>query len=687
MRHVSGTAFSNEQIAAVGGISISAGDIDNDGDVDLFVTSPYWHGSQHLLRNDGAPTHFTDIISSLYPLGETDAQRFTDVDGDGDLDLVGPTRVWRNDLANANRWLELRLSGPGGAGGIGAQVRVFDGTRWRVREVSGGSGFGQDDPMLHFGLGGTTQLPQVEIRWSSGSVTRLVNVATNQRLTVTQPDFTLSVDATSVAEGNAGSKSAVFTIHLSAPSDGTMRVDWATEGGSATAGVDFMAASGTAVFPLGATQVQVPITLSGDTLPEPDERFDLVLSKPVNARIVGARAAATITNDDGAPPSVAIGAASVQEGDSGVVQLVFPLTLSVAAPQAISVSYALAGVTATEGRDFQGTGGTVSFSVGATTSSLLVSVLGDTDVEFDETVIATLTGAMNASVAFPPQQSAIGTILDDDAFRWNLPVTPAASVPSPASLSYQNLGYSVASAGDVNKDGYPDLIVGAPLAGRAYLYLGSPTGIASTPAWTAKGTICDPSQASFFGHAVASAGDVNKDGYADVIVGAPGCARTPALYAEGAVFVYLGGPGGLATTPHWYAVGNVANSQFGWSVASAGDVNKDGASDVIVGSPFEYFESGRIFVWLGASGTGLGPSGAATSTADWIVTGGAGDRLGFSVSSAGDVNKDGYADVAAVASKEGCTPDSFGCAHIWNGGGTGTTTLGPGGDLLLGMPC
>jgi len=677
-------SFSATRIAPLGSGEIAAGDIDGDGDLDLFAAG-------RLLRNDGSRTSFSDITTSLFPLETAGARAFADVNRDGRLDLGGLSRVWWNGIDNGNHWLELRLPGLWSAFGYGARVTIYAGGRWQIREVSGGGRPGsQDDAVVHFGLGAATTVDEIRVRWSNGMETRLGATPGDQRLSLPPPDLTLSVADVSVLEGNSGAKSAVFTIRLAAPSvSGNTRVDWATEGGGATAGVDFSAASGTAVFPLGATQVQVPVAVYGDTLPEPDERFDLVLSKPMYARIVGARAAATIQNDDGAPPSVAIGAASVQEGDSGAVQLVFPLTLSVPAPQAISVTYALSGGNttegrnATEGRDYQGTSGTLSFPLGATTALLSVPVLGDTDIEFDETVIATLTGAMNATVAFPPQQSAIGTILDDDAFRWNLPVTPAASVPSPAILSYQNLGYSVASAGDVNKDGYPDLIVGAPLAGRAYLYLGSATGIASTPAWIAQGTLCDPLQGSFFGHAVASAGDVNKDGYADVIVGAPGCARTLALYAEGAVFVYLGGPSGLATTPHWYAVGNVANSQFGWSVASAGDVNKDGASDVIVGSPFEYFESGRIFVWLGASGTGLGASGTATSTADWIVMGGTGDRLGFSVSSAGDVNKDGYADVAAVASKEGCTPDSFGCAHIWNGGGTGTTTLGPGGDLLL----
>jgi subtilisin-like proprotein convertase family protein len=675
-----GTAFSNESLSPFGGSSLGAGDFDNDGDVDLFLNEPSCASCQHLLRNDGYGTQFPDVTVSLYPLGTTDVIAFADTDDDGDLDLGGPTRIWRNDLASANRWLKLRLTGVGGASAIGARVRAFDGVRWRVREVSGGGGGrGQDDATVHFGLGGLTQIPELEVRWSNGVVTRLTDVATGQRLALTQPDRTLSVGDVSVTEGQSGSKSAVFTLQLASPSDGSTRVDWSTADAGATAGVDYAAASGTASFPAGATAAPVPVTVYGDTIPEPGEGIRLVLSRPVNARLSTPSAIATITNDDGATPVVSIGSVSIREGDGDASQLVFPLTLSVAVPQAVTLAWSPQGVTADAGRDFDGAGGNASFAPGATTASIAVPVFGDGDVEFDETLTVGVTALTNAALGGSP---ATGTILDDDAFRWNLPTTPAATrLPSVAGAG-RLLGYSVAPAGDVNKDGYPDLVAGAPGQGRAELYLGSASGIAATPAWTGQPTACTASPGnSFYGHSVASAGDVNADGYADVVVGAPGCATTPGLFSEGAVFVYLGGAGGLSATPHWVTTGGVANRRFGWSVASAGDVDHDGASDVIVGSPFDTLETGRISVWLGASGSGLGASGLP-ETADWTVTGGAAViRLGFSVSSAGDVNHDGYADVAAVASEDRCTVDSLGCAYVWLGGGSGPTTLGPGGVL------
>jgi hypothetical protein len=86
-------------------------------------------------------------------------------------------------------------------------------------------------------------------------------------------------------------------------------------------------------------------------------------------------------------------------------------------------------------------------------------------------------------------------------------------------------GSSVASAGDVNGDGYDDIIVGAYQndsggsdAGKAYLHLGSATGLSTTASWTATGEAGD----DYFGSSVASAGDVNGDGYDDIIVGAHG---------------------------------------------------------------------------------------------------------------------------------------------------------------------
>ena len=181
--------------------------------------------------------------------------------------------------------------------------------------------------------------------------------------------------------------------------------------------------------------------------------------------------------------------------------------------------------------------------------------------------------------------------------------SPSAEGPKLESiLVCSDSGSTAASAGDVNGDGYFDAIVGVPHGqleeneGAAYLFSGSPYGLRSRPLWL------DGSQSgSGFGYSVASAGDVNGDGYSDVIVGAYD--RERGGRDRGAAFIYLGSTRGLNVDP-LRLEGDQAGSGFGWSVASAGDVNGDGFSDVLVGAPFyesDAQEEGSVFLYLGSA--------------------------------------------------------------------------------------
>lgn len=252
---------------------------------------------------------------------------------------------------------------------------------------------------------------------------------------------------------------------------------------------------------------------------------------------------------------------------------------------------------------------------------------------------------------------------------------------SPAGLSDQSIwsplgdqtgglfGYAVGSAGDVNGDGFSDVFVGAAFyddgqtdEGRVYVYYGSPSGPSLTPDWTA-----ESDQASaLFGSSVAGAGDVNHDGFDDLIVGAP-------LYDhdemdEGRAFVYYGSPSGLSLTPDWTAEPNQDFAQFGFSVAAAGDVNggpsPDAAVDVIVGAP-QYFGIGAAFVYHG-SRDGL------SQTPDWtVLSDQGGTQFGRSVSGAGDVNGDGFADVLVGAPSYDDGQTDEGAAFAYYGSPTG----------------
>lgn len=201
------------------------------------------------------------------------------------------------------------------------------------------------------------------------------------------------------------------------------------------------------------------------------------------------------------------------------------------------------------------------------------------------------------------------------------------------------LGVSVASAGDVNGDGYADVVLGADRAspggreraGTASVYLGSSSGLAATPSVVIEGRA--PSDA--LGATVAGVGDVNGDGYADIIASAY-FASPGGLFEAGEVSVHLGSPSGVSSTPALVLTGAATGDRFGRSIAS-GDLNGDGYSDVLVGAPFAGV-GGTVSVFLGS------PAGLSAVPALVLTGAAAGERFGRSVAS-GDANGDGYADV------------------------------------------
>ena len=194
-------------------------------------------------------------------------------------------------------------------------------------------------------------------------------------------------------------------------------------------------------------------------------------------------------------------------------------------------------------------------------------------------------------------------------------VTPSVLLTDPMAAA--SFGFSVSSAGDVNGDGLPDVIVGAGLGDSAHVFLNSPAGILPEPvqSWQLPG--------AWFGFSVASAGDVNGDGYGDVIVGS---------MLGFSAFLYYGGPEGPGEGPS----ASISTGAFGFgvSVSSAGDVNGDGYEDLICGAANAMPPEASL--WLG------GPEGPQAS-ASQVLTGEG--TFGISTRGAGDINGDGYADV------------------------------------------
>lgn len=195
--------------------------------------------------------------------------------------------------------------------------------------------------------------------------------------------------------------------------------------------------------------------------------------------------------------------------------------------------------------------------------------------------------------------------------------------PGPAGTSA--FGTAVGSAGDVNGDGYGDAIVGDNNVNKAYVLLGSANGVSTSSVLTlsppaAAGT------ASNFARTVAGVGDFDGDGYGDVVVGNPGGSMAGSV-------LYFGGPNGFTGAPKLLndTVG-MSTKAFGWSVASAGDVNGDGFADVLVGSNTS---GGEVFLFEG------GPQNNFFALT--VPTGST--KFGIRVAGAGDVDGDGYSDV------------------------------------------
>lgn len=237
-------------------------------------------------------------------------------------------------------------------------------------------------------------------------------------------------------EGDSGQTPMVFTVSLSSASSEVVTVEFNIEDDTATtAGSDYVATSGTLTFQPGVLTQLVTVLVNGDSSPESDESFHLVLSNPSGGELADDLAIGTIQNDD-IVPSLAVSNVFQPEGNAGNSDFVFTASLSTAAAQTIVVSYTVDdGTATTANNDYLDQSGTLTFAPGETSKTITISVVGDTTSEPDETfsVTATLISGpvSNASA------SGTGTILNDEGLRvaLRLQVADLAGNPLPGGAT------------------------------------------------------------------------------------------------------------------------------------------------------------------------------------------------------------------------------------------------------------
>jgi hypothetical protein len=251
----------------------------------------------------------------------------------------------------------------------------------------------------------------------------------------------IAISDRTLTEGNSGTKTFSFTVTLSSASDKTVRVNYATANGTALAGSDFTATSGTLTFNPGQTSQTVSVVLLGDTAVEPDEMFFVNLSGASEATIGDSQGRGLISNDD---TTLRVSDATANEGHSGTTNFTFTITLSAAVSFPVTVTFRTGDLTAIAGSDYSAVASTpLTFNPGQTSKTFTVAVWGDTAVEANETFRGLLGSSTNAVIS---DGLGIGTIVNDDTAGLRARSAPAGNLPGGAPPAQRGLMPAVDAA-------------------------------------------------------------------------------------------------------------------------------------------------------------------------------------------------------------------------------------------------
>ena len=434
---------------------------------------------------------------------------------------------------------------------------------------------------------------------------------------------------------------ATFTLtRLSGSGDAIVSVS--TSDGTATDGGDYVAFSGNLTLSASATTVTFDVTLLNDFIIESDETFSATITAEQNATVRGGTATATISNDDSslAIPETTAGSENPGSGT-------FTVTRTGFLDSTVTVQFSTADGNAIAGSDYTAASGTLTFGAGVSTQTITVPVLADQLFEGTErfTVsLGTVTGEVSTATS-----SVQARIVNDVSIRQD--IFPLEQVNGGNGYVFNGItasdqsGRSVSFVGDVNNDGAQDFAIGAHLtdtngadSGTAYILFGGTGRLAALDAadgtvdgsinlanvTTSNGFILNgTNQGDRLGETSASVGDVNGDGFADVLIGAPYSGVSDAV--NDFTYLMFGAATGstitassLDGTTGFILQGIQEADVLGRGVAGVGDVNGDGINDFIIGAPKNDIpgtDVGQTYLVFGGA-SNLSALDAADSSAD-----------------------------------------------------------------------
>jgi hypothetical protein len=220
----------------------------------------------------------------------------------------------------------------------------------------------------------------------------------------------VAIGDVTLTEGNAGARGATVTVTRSPAAGADVTVAYATSGGTATANADYTPVLGLLEIPDGQATATFTVPILGDVLDENDETVTVKLNGSSNATIADSTGTIMLLDDDPLP-ALAIGNASVIEGDAGTSTVNVPVTLTPASGRAVSVPFATADGNAAAGSDYAMTRGTLTIPTGATSRTIAILIVGDTVAENTESFVVNLGGTPNATIV---DAQGLVTVLDTD---------------------------------------------------------------------------------------------------------------------------------------------------------------------------------------------------------------------------------------------------------------------------------